>query len=119
MRLISKKYVSRRAILESAAMLPLASMTARAQNHESLWDLAMIMIGSGGTQIGTDRVQCTLFDPNGKAIPGGIITVDASALPTAGVINYKWEIQGGKLECAFRLPDPNLSHNQILAFAPE
>jgi hypothetical protein len=118
MRLISKRYVSRRAVLESAAMLPLASMMARAQNHESLWDSAMIMIGSGGTLVGTDRVQCSLFDPNGKAIPGGTVTVDTSALPTAGVINFKWEVQGGKLEGNFRLPDPNPSHNQILAFAP-
>ena len=118
MRLISNNYVSRRAVLESAAMLPLATMMARAQNQESLWDSATIMIGSGGTLIGMDRVQCSLFDPNGKAIPGGTVTVDTSALPTAGVINFKWEIQGGKLEGNFRLPDPNPSHNQVLAFAP-
>ena len=118
MRLISKKYVSRRAVLESAAMLPLASMMAGAQNQESLWDSAMIMIGSGGTLVGTDRVQCSLFDSNGKAIPGGTVTVDTSAVPTAGIIKFKWEVHGGKLEGNFRLPDPNPSHNQVLAFAP-
>jgi hypothetical protein len=78
----------------------------------------MIMIGSGGTLIGTDRVQCALFAPNGKAVPGGTVTVDATALATAGVTNFKWEVQGGKLEANFRLPDPNASHNQILAFVP-
>jgi hypothetical protein len=118
MRLINKKNVSRRAVLKSAAMLPLASMKAVAQNQEPLWDSAMIMIGSGGTLIGTDRVQCTLFDPNGRAIPEGTVTVDAIALPTTGVANYKWEVRGGRLECSFRLPDPNPSHNQALAFAP-
>ena len=86
---LKKNYISRRAILESAAMLPLASMTAKAQNPESLWNSAMIMIGSGGQMIGIDRVQCTLFDPGGMAIPGGTVTVDASALATSGVVNYK------------------------------
>ena len=115
---LKKNYISRRAILESAAMLPLASMTAKAQNPESLWNSAMIMIGSAGQMIGIDRVQCTLFDPSGMAIPGGTVTVDASALATGGVVNYKWEVPGGKLEGAFRLPDPNPSHNQVAAFVP-
>ena len=114
---LKKNYVSRRAILESAAMLPLASMTAKAQNPESLWNSAMIMIGSGGQMIGIDRVQCTLFDPSGMAIPGGTVTVDASA-GHQRVVNYKWEVPGGKLEGAFRLPDPTPSHNQVAAFVP-
>jgi hypothetical protein len=78
----------------------------------------MIMIGSGGTLIGTDRVQCALFGPNGKPVPGGTITVDASALATTGAANFKWEVQGGKLEGNFRLPDPNVSHQQVMAFVP-
>ena len=115
---IGNKYVSRRALLNVAATLPFAPLAARAQNSESLWDSAMIMIGSGGTLIGTDRVQCALFDPNGRAVPGGAVTVDASALATAGVTNFKWEVKGGKLEANFRLPDPNASHQQVLAFVP-
>jgi hypothetical protein len=78
----------------------------------------MILIGSGGSLIGTDRVQCSLFGPNGKAVPGGTITVDASALATTGMANFKWEVQGGKLEGNFRLPDPNASHQQVMTFVP-
>jgi len=115
---LRKNDISRRKILESAAMLPLASMTAKAQNPEPLWNSAMIMIGSGGQMIGIDRVQCTLFDPSGMTIPGGTVTIDASALATGGVVKYKWEVPGGKLECAFRLPDPNPTHNQVAAFVP-
>ena len=115
---IGNKYVTRRALLKGAATLPFAPLTARAQNSDSLWDSATIMIGSGGTLIGTDRVQCSLFGPNGKAVPGGTITVDASALATTGMANFKWEVQGGKLEGNFRLPDPNASHQQVMAFVP-
>jgi hypothetical protein len=111
-------YVTRRALLKSAATLPLASLMARAQNSDSLWDSATILIGSGGTLIGTDRVKCSLFAPNGKAVPGGTITVDASALATTGMANFKWEVQGGKLEGNFRLPDPNASHQQVMSFVP-
>src|SRR3954462_15107598 len=93
-----KKYITRRTLLNGAATLPFAPLAARAQTSDSLWDSAMIMIGSGGTLIGTDRVQCTLFNPNGKGIPGGTITVDASALATTGAVNFKWEVPGGKLE---------------------
>jgi hypothetical protein len=110
--------VTRRALLKSAATLPLASLMARAQNSDSLWDSAMILIGSGGTLIGTDRVKCSLFAPNGKAVPGGTVTVDASALATTGMANFKWEVQGGKLEGNFRLPDPNASHQQVMSFVP-
>jgi hypothetical protein len=115
---IGNKYFTRRALLKGAATLPLASLTATAQNTDSLWDSAMILIGSGGTLIGTDRVQCSLFGSNGKAVPGGTITVDASALATTGMANFKWEVQGGKLEGNFRLPDPNASHQQVMAFVP-
>ena len=115
---LRKNDISRRKILESAAMLPLASMTAKAQNPEPLWNSAIIMIGSGGQMIGIDRVQCTLFDPSGMTIPGGTVTIDASALATGGVVKYKWEVPGGKLEGAFRLPDPNPTHNQVAAFVP-
>ena len=112
------KYLSRRALLNAAAMLPFAPLAAKAQTSDSLWNSAMIVIGSGGTLVGTDRVQCVLFGPNGKAVPGGTVTVDASALATAGVANFKWEVQGGKLEANFRLPDPNASHQQAMAFVP-
>lgn len=76
----------------------------------------MIMIGSGGTLIGTDLVQCALFHPSGRAVPGGTVTADTRALATAGVATFTWEVQGGKLQAKFRLPDPNVSHNQVLAF---
>jgi hypothetical protein len=115
---IGSKNVTRRALLQATATLPFALLAARAQTSDSLWDSAMIMIGSGGTLIGTDRVQCALFGPNGKAVPGGTITVDASALATTGVANFKWEVPGGKLEGNFRLPDPNVSHQQVMAFVP-
>jgi hypothetical protein len=115
---IGNNYVTRRALLKSAATLPLASLMARAQNSDSLWDSAAILIGSGGTLIGTDRVKCSLFGPNGKAVPGGAITIDASALAITGMANFKWEVQGGKLEGNFRLPDPNASHQQVMAFVP-
>ena len=112
------KHVTRRALLKGAATLPLASLTARAQNSDSLWDSARILIGSGGTLIGADRVQCSLFGPNGKAVPGGTITIDASELATTGMANFKWEVQGGKLDGNFGLPDPNASHQQVMAFVP-
>ena len=115
---IGSKNVTRRAHLKATATLPFAPLAARAQTSDSLWDSAMIMIGSGGTLIGTDRVRCALFGPNGKAVPGGTITVDASALATTGVANFRWEVQGGKLEGNFRLPDPNVSHQQVMAFVP-
>ena len=115
---IGNKHVTRRALLNAAATLPFACLAARAQKSDSLWDSAMIMIGSGGTLLGTDRVQCALFDSNGRAVPGGSVTVDASALATTGVANFKWEVQGGKLEANFRLPDPNASHQQVMAFVP-
>lgn len=115
---IGNKYVTRRALLKVAATLPLAPLTARAQNDDSLWDSAMILIGSGGTLIGTDRVQCSLFGPNGKPVPGGAITIDTSALATTGMAKFKWEVQGGKLESNFRLPDPNALHQQAMAFVP-
>ena len=109
---------SRRAFLKPAVVLPLASLAAPAQNSAALWASARIMICSGGEIIGTDRVQCQLFDPEGKAVPDGALTVDTSMLGTAGVTNFKWEIQGGRLECNFRLPDANPAHTQILAFVP-
>ena len=115
---IANNNFTRRALLNAVATLPLAPLAARAQTSDSLWDSAMIMIGSGGTLIGTDRVQCALFGPNGKAVPAGTVTVDTSALASSGVANFKWEIQGGKLEANFRLPDPNISHGQVLAFVP-
>jgi hypothetical protein len=97
-------------------MLPFAPLAAKAQTSAALWDSARIMIGSGGAIVATDRVQCELFDPNGKAVRGGTVTVDTSALATAGVTNFKWEVQGGRLECNFRFPDP--VHNQVFAFVP-
>jgi hypothetical protein len=112
------KNVTRRALLNAAATLPFAPLAARAQTSDSLWDSAMIMIGSGGALIGADRVQCALFGLNGKAIPGGTVTVDASALATTGMANFKWEVQGGKLEGNFRLPDSNASHQQAMALVP-
>src|SRR5262245_54909834 len=115
---IGNKYTTRRALLNAAATLPFATLAATAQNSQSLWDSAMIMIGSGGTLIGTDRVQCVLFDPNGRSIPGGTVTADTSMLATTGVASFTWEVQGGKLQANFRLPDPNASHNQVLAFVP-
>jgi hypothetical protein len=115
---VGNKHLTRRALLTGAATLPLAHLTARAQNSDSLWDSAMILIGSGGTLIGADRVQCSLFGPNGKAVPGGTITIDASALGTTGMADFKWEVQGGKLDGNFRLPDPNASHQQVMAFVP-
>ena len=115
---IGNKYFTRRALLKGAATLPLASLTARAQNSDSLWDSARILIGSGGTLIGTDLVKCSLFGPNGKAVPGGTITIDASELATTGMANFKWEVQGGKLDGNFGLPDPNASHQQVMAFVP-
>ena len=115
---IGNTSVTRRALLKGAATLPLASPMARAQNSDSLWDSATILIGSGGTLIGTDRVQCSLFGPNGKGVPGGTITIDASGLATTGIAKFRWEVQGGKLEGNFRLPDPNASHQQVMAFVP-
>ena len=115
---IGNKHLTRRALLNAAATLPFAPLAARAQNADSLWDSAITMIASGGTLIGTDRVQCALFAPGGKAVPGGTITVDASALATTGSANFNWEVQGGKLQANFRLPDPNALHQQIMAFAP-
>jgi len=112
------KNVTRRALLNAAATLPFAPLAARAQTSDSLWDSAMIMIGSGGALIGADRVQCALFGLNGKAIPGGTVTVDASALATTGMANFKWEVQGGKLEGNFRLPESNASHQQAMALVP-
>src|ERR1041385_4285255 len=107
---IGSKNITRRALLNAVATLPFAPLAARAQTSDSLWDSAMIMIGSGGTLIGPDRVQCALFGPNGKAVPGGTITIDTDALATTGMVNFKWDVQGGKLEGNFRLPDPNASH---------
>jgi len=63
---LGNKHLTRRALLNAAATLPFAPLAARAQNTDSLWDSALIMIGSGGTLIGTDRVQCALFDLGGK-----------------------------------------------------
>jgi hypothetical protein len=62
-------------------------------------------------------VQCTLFNQDGHAIPGGTITVDASTLVTVGVINFTWRVNGGRLTANFPFPDPNPSQNPS-AFVP-
>jgi hypothetical protein len=35
-----------------------------------------------------------------------------------GIANFKWEVQTGKLEGNFRLPDPNASQQQVIAIVP-
>src|SRR6266571_4611158 len=82
--LIGNKYTTRRALLNAVATLPFAPLAARAQNSDSLWDSAMIMIGSGGTLIGTDRVQCARNRRRHQLQVGGSGRQDASQLPTSG-----------------------------------
>ena len=75
---------------------------------------ATVMIGGDGVVLGPNKSVCQLFNANGKAIPGGTMTMDIDV----GFVKFTWQVNGGKLEANLPFPDLNATHNQVFALLP-
>ena len=54
---------------------------------------ATVMIGGDGIVLGPSKSICQLFNANGRAIPGGTMTMEIGI----GLVKFTWQVNGATL----------------------